>query len=64
MMRYAILILAVIGFALLYLAKRVSNAPIIDEALASVIPFFLGVIVLGIDVALLLGYALYRLFFT
>ena len=62
-MKWVLLALLMIGIGLLIWGRIIQDdgrSP--DEALGSVIPYLLGLFVLGVDVLLLAGYALWRLF--
>lgn len=63
-MKWVILGLAVVGIALLALGYHISNRVdhSTDENLAAVIPWLIGIVVLGTDFVLLIGFVIYKAF--
>ena len=61
-MIYVVVGLALVGCALLYVAHRATKNQDIDAAAAAFIPAVLGAAVLSIDVLIVVGFGIYKLF--
>lgn len=61
-MRWVVLGLLLLGLGLIAEGVRTAKSPNMDVAGSAVIPYFVGGVVLVADVALVILYALYRLF--